>query len=376
MSARVLVIAGTSHSLVNFRRPLLNAMLRRGHDVVAVAPADSNWAQVDATLRSDGVRLEAVPIQRKGLNPLADLRTIRRLTTMIREIRPDRILAYMAKPVVYGGIAARRAGGARFFPMITGLGHPFAENGDIRQRALHLVVRTLYRSGLKSARCVIFQNEDDRAMFESLGLIPEGVRTRRVFGSGVDLALYRPQPLPAEPSFLMLSRMLLAKGVREYAEAARMVKERYPSTRFLLAGPSVPGSDGIDRSMIDRWEAAGHIEYLGHLDDVRPVLARSRFVVLPSYYREGVPRSLLEGLATGRPLITTDTPGCRDTVEDGLNGLLVPPRDTRALATAMLNLLEASDEQVSRMGCASLELAYARFDVEAVNEEILSAIEL
>ncbi len=376
MSARVLVIAGASQSLVNFRRPLLRELLSRGHDVVASAPADPNSPEVRSKLEEDGIRFEPAALERNGLNPIGDLRAIQSLTSVIREARPDRILAYMTKPVVYGGIAARQSGDVPFFPMITGLGYPFAENGGLRQGVVHLLVKNLYRYGLKSARCVIFQNEEDRTLFQSQGLIPEGVNSRRVFGSGVDLERFSPQPLPPEPNFLMLSRLLVAKGVREYADAARRVKEVHPSARFWLAGPPVPGATGIARSLLAEREAEGVIEYLGRLDDVRPTLARSRFVVLPSYYREGVPRSLLEGLATGRPIITTDTVGCRDTVDDGRNGLLVPPRDPHALEGAMLNLLNASEERVSAMARASLALARERFDVRVVNGEILSAMDL
>lgn len=375
-TAKVLVLAGHAHSLVNFRGTLLEELVGEGHDVVACAPRDRRTDELRPEVERRGATLEVLPLERRGVNPLEDLRTIRSLVSLYRRLVPDRVLAYMAKPVIYGGLAAQRVGGVHFVPMITGLGSLFGDDPRLGSRVVGGAARVLYRRALRSAACVVFQNPDDRDLFRSQGLLANGTPTVRVHGSGIDLDRFRAVPLPSRPTFLMLSRLLATKGVREYAQAAGIVRRARPDARFRLAGSPVEGRDGVDREEVERWAADGRVEYLGRMEDVRPALADARFVVLPSYYREGVPRSLLEALAVGRPVITTDTPGCRETVESGSNGRLVPPRSTEALAEAMLEVLQASDAAAATMGRASRRLAETRFDVRAVNGEIIRALAL
>jgi len=373
MTERVLVVGGVSRSLINFRGPLLECLRERGHEVLAAAPEDDNAAVVRQGLCAMGIELHAVPMARGGTNPVRDLTTMRALRRLIREHRPTTVIAYTAKPVIYAGMAARAEGGVRFFPMITGLGYAFTEGHGLRRRVLQRVVRGLYRRGLAGAETVIFQNPDDQALFHELGLVPERAKSVRVYGSGVDTHRFPRLPLPDAPVFLMLARLLADKGVREYAEAARRVRAIKPEARFLLAGPVDPNPSAIGRDELERWSAEGAIEYLGALDDVQAALAESRYYVLPSYYREGTPRSILEAMATGRPVITTDSPGCRETVEHGCNGMLVEPRSSKALADAMLEMLRMPGDAVERMGEESIRLVRERFDVRRVNESILAA---
>ena len=373
MTERVLVAGGISRSLINFRGPLLDRLRERGHEVLAAAPEDDNAAAVRKELGEKGIELHTVPMARGGMNPLADMATLRALQKLMREHRPTAVIAYTAKPVIYAGMAARSVGGIRFFPMITGLGYAFTEGGGLRRRVLQRVVRRLYQRGLAGADTVIFQNPDDQGLFQELGLVPDGGRSVRVYGSGVDTERFTRQPLPDTPVFLMLARLLGDKGVREYAEAARRVRAEFPQARFLLAGSMDPNPAAIGRNELERWMEEGSIEYLGALDDVQAALQDCRFYVLPSYYREGTPRSILEAMATGRPIITTDAPGCRETVEHGLNGLLVVPRDAGSLADAMREMLQMPDEAVARMGDESVRLVQERFDVRRVNESILAA---
>lgn len=372
MSERVLVVGGISRSLINFRGPLLDCLRDRGHEVLAAAPEDENAAAVRKELGEKGIELHTVPMARGGMNPLADMATLRAMQQLMREHSPTAVIAYTAKPVIYAGMAARSVGGIRFFPMITGLGYAFTEGGGLRRRVLQHVVRGLYRRGLAGADTVIFQNPDDQALFQELGLVPDGARAVRVYGSGVDTERFPRQPLSEAPVFLMLARLLGDKGVREYAEAARRVRAEFPQARFLLAGPMDPNPAAIGRDELERWMEEGSIEYLGALDDVQAALRDCRFYVLPSY-REGTPRSVLEAMATGRPIITTDAPGCRETVEHGLNGLLVVPRDAGSLADAMREMLQMPDEAVGRMSDQSVRLVQERFDVRRVNESILAA---
>ena len=372
---RVLVVGGLSRSLINFRGPLLKCLRDRGHEVLAAAPGDEHFHEVKNGLSDLGVSLHAVPMARGGTNPAADWATLRALRQLIREQRPTVIIAYTAKPVIYAGLAARLEGGVRFFPMITGLGYAFTEGPGLKRRVLRGVVRNLYRRGLASAETVIFQNPDDQALFHDLKLVPTGAASERVYGSGVNREAFPCSPLPDEPIFLMVARLVSDKGVREYVEAARRVRKRFPQARFLLAGGLDPNPAGISQSEVDAWVAEGVVEYLGAVHPIQPVLARCRYYVLPSY-REGTPRSVLEAMATGRPVITTDAPGCRETVEHGGNGLLVPPRDSEALAAAMSDLMQRSASEIRTMADASLTMVRDYFDVHRVNEHLLRITDL
>ena len=375
MAERVLIIGGVSRSLVNFRGPLLKCLRERGHEVIAAAPEDEHADAVRGELGAMDISFHAVPMARGGMNPLDDLATLRTLRRFIREEEPTVVVAYTAKPVIYAGLAVRREAGVRFFPMITGLGYAFTEGVGLKRLVLQRIVRELYRRGLAAAQTVIFQNPDDQALFHELGLVPTHAGSERVYGSGVDREAFPPAPLPDEPVFLMVARLVADKGVWEYVEAARQVRKQYPQARFLLAGGLDPNPAGVNQAEVDAWVAEGTIEYLGPVRPVQPVLATCRCYVLPSY-REGTPRSVLEAMSTGRPVITTDAPGCRETVEHGVNGLLVPPRDSTSLAAAMLEILERTDDSITSMAKASLALVRERFDVRRVNEHILEVTRL
>ncbi|MCG5497804.1 glycosyltransferase family 4 protein [Ectothiorhodospira variabilis] len=369
---KVLVIGSISKSLINFRGPILRCLQKREHTVLAAAPDDVLALEVRPVLDAWGIPFHPVPVARGGMNPLEDLRTLKALRELIRKDKPDVVIAYTAKPVIYAGLALRLGGSGRFFPMITGLGYAFTEGGGLRRRLLNRVTRVLYRQALASADRVIFQNPDDQDLFLELGLVKDRARTVRVHGSGVDMEWYSRQPLPKAPVFLMLARLLADKGVREYAEAAKRVKQQVPQARFLLGGALDANPASIGQAELGHWEAEGVLEYRGQLSDVRPALEESRVYVLPSY-REGTPRSVLEAMAMGRPVITTDAPGCRETVEHEVNGLLVRPRDADSLYQAMMRVLEMPDEAVERMGDESVRMVRERFDVNRVNEQILEA---
>lgn len=368
----VLVLASHAPSLVNFRGPLIREMIRRGWRVTAAAP-DFDEATT-AALRVLGATPADSPVARTGMNPLADLAYGRALIRLFREQRPDILLAYTIKPVIWGMLAARAIGVRRKVALVTGLGYAFTEGaGDgLRRRLAEVAASTLYRLALPGADRVLFQNPDDRDLFLGRGLLRDRGQVAVVDGSGVDLDHYAPAPLPQEPVFLMIARLLGAKGVREYAEAALALKRRHPDARFQIAGWLDPGPDAIAETELRGWVEGG-LEYLGRLDDVRPAVTAARVYVLPSY-REGTPRSVLEAMAMGRPIITTDAPGCRETVEDGVSGLLVPPRDASALERAMEHLLRDA-AAAAAMGRRSLERARSRYDVHRVNGQILAALE-
>jgi len=378
---RILIIASYAPSLINFRGSLLHALTSLGHQVsVSAQFRGIEHSDTLQKLKSIGVRTNSVSFDRGGLNPIADMLCLLRLLVVIRKCEPDCILAYTVKPIVYAGLAMqihgllRRRRPIHFVALITGLGFAFTQgDAGVFRSALRYFMQYLYRASLRSAGSIIFQNPDDMAEFCSMNLLPANARVERIWGSGVDLKLFTPQPLPEQPIFLLLARLLADKGIREYICAARLVKVIFPSALFRLAGMLDTNPSSITRDELNQWISEGVIEYLGDLSSVQPALAACRFYVLPSY-REGTPRSVLEAMATGRPILTTNAPGCRETVIDGVNGFLVPPRNSEALANAMLRLIEQPESETHRMAQASLNLARERFDVHKVNTQLLEAM--
>jgi glycosyltransferase involved in cell wall biosynthesis len=369
--ARVLILGGLPVSLVNFRGALLRALTRSGGEVIASsAPAPADVIQ---SLHSWGVVFKSIPVERTGLNPLSDLKLCLAIAKLMAAEEPDLVLAYTAKPVIFGGIAAKLTGNSNFYAMITGLGYAFSAQ-TFKQRFLGSIVRILYRFALTKAKGVFFQNPDDEQFFREKKLIPANVNAIRINGSGVDLDKFQPAPLPSEPVFALIARLIADKGLREFCSAAKNLKKKHPQTRFLLAGALDANPNSIQKDELQRWIDEGIIEFHRWLTDVRPFLSQTQVYVLPSY-REGTPRSVLEAMAMGRPIITTDTPGCRETVVDGQNGFLVPPRDSLALEQAMERFI-LDPTLAPRMGAASLEIARDKYDVNKVNAVIMKAMGL
>jgi glycosyltransferase involved in cell wall biosynthesis len=369
---KIAVLAGYGPSLLNFRRQLLGAMCEFGHDVIATAPESS--LEVKKELARMGVRYIPLPVSRKGLNPLRDLGYVLRLRRLLLSEKVSMTLAYTIKPVVFGSIAARWAGVSESFSLITGLGYVFSAGGA-RKRLLQRVTKALFKFGLKGNRAVIFQNPDDREMFVRSGIIPSE-RTVLVNGSGIDLDHFAFSPVPTgAPTFLLIARLIRAKGIPQFVAAAELVKKKHPTSRFRLVGPFDPGPDSIRPDEIREWVDRGLIEFLGEMADVRPALRSATAFVLPSYYREGIPRTILEAMSCGRPIITTSTPGCRETVIDGFNGYLVAPQDSIALASKMAELAE-NPSRAAEYGRNSRQLAEEKFDVHSVNKIMLETLGL
>ena len=271
------------------------------------------------------------------------------------------------------------AGVKRRFAMITGRGYAFQEGPGLARAMVRLVATLLYAFGLRFANGVLFHNEADRAMFRHRGMISRRLPTARIWGSGIDLVQHAPRPLPllgqGHPvRFLMIGRLVRAKGVAEYAAAAAQLRAAGHDARFRLVGPYDPSPDSVSQTELDRWIGSRDIEYIGPLDDVRDEITQAHVVVLPSY-SEGLPRSVLEGMAAGRAIVTTSAPGCADTIEDGRSGYIVPPRDSAGLAEAMQRLI-SSPELIEQFGAQALARARERFDVVAVNAAIAEFIGL
>lgn len=369
---KLAVLGGHAPSLINFRGPLIRDMLSLGHEVTAMAPP--HHPSPGPELETMGARYREVPLKRRGLNPLQDLTSLMTLKRILQNIAPDILLSYTIKPVIYGSLAARMAGVPRIFSMITGLGYAFMDDTGLRRRLMFNLVRGLYSAGLRYNDGIFFQNTEDREFFRQLGVLPPTAETFITNGSGVDLNHFAfSEPPQGPPVFLCLTRLLRYKGVAQFAESAAILKKDYPEATFRIAGPMEKGSDGISPEEIKRWKAEGAVEILDAVTDVRPLLAACTAYVLPNYYREGMSRSILEALSTGRAVITTDVPGCRQTVLQDVTGLLIPPGDTHALTEAMQHLIR-HQEKCRSMGLAGRKLAEERFDVRRVNALILEAM--
>ena len=339
------------------------------HVAAPCLPASSAIRQ---ELESMGVYVHEVDLKRAGINPFADLLTVYDLWRLMHRIKPDFTLGYTIKPVIYGNIAAWIAGVPRRFALITGLGYAFT--GDSGQRSwLKKIVQVLYRVALGRGHKIFFQNPDDESLFHSLRIIKSSDRkTVVVNGSGIDVGSFRVVPLPQIPQFLLIARLLGDKGVREYVKAATIVRRKHANVRFGLVGWIDENPDAISEKELKHWIDAGDVRFYGRLNDVKPAIAESSVYVLPSY-REGTPRTVLEAMAMGRPIITSDAPGCRETVADGDNGFLVPVKAIDELVAAMLKFIKNPD-LIAQMGRRSRQIAEEKYDVNKVNEQMLKAM--
>lgn len=364
---KFLLIAGLADSLLNFRGPLIAALQARGLQVHVAAPDLLAGHPMRQQLESQGLTVHSIPMLRNGTNPLEDLKTFWALWCVMRRVRPQFVLGYTIKPVIYGSLAAWLAGVPRRFALITGLGYAF--QGEGQRGRIQALVQRLYAMALSRVHKVFFQNPDDEALFRQRCILSAGTPSCVVNGSGVDVASFTVAPLPLEPSFLLIARLLGDKGVREYVQAARRVRVVHPDVRCALVGWIDTNPDAISQAEVDSWINEGSVEFLGRLSDVRPAIADCSVYVLPSY-REGTPRTVLEAMAMGRAIITTDAPGCRETVVDGDNGFLVPVTSVDALEQAMLKFIE-TPMLVVRMGKRSRQIAEKKYDVHQVNAMML-----
>lgn len=370
---RVLVVASHPDSLVKFRGDLIQALLVRGVTMHAAAP-DLGGSESARLLQSWGVLTHQLSLQRTGLNPVQDVQALIELYRLIRRVQPTHLLAYTVKPVIYGLLAARLARLPQATALITGLGYAFADDSqNWKRRAVQRLLRTMYSVALRGARRVVFQNPDDRALFEQLGLA-RGEQCAVVDGSGVNIEEYSVAPLPAHEAplrFLLIARLIRDKGIAEFVAAGRQLRRAHPGIELHLVGGLDENPASISREELEQWVAEDSVIYHGRLVDVRPIIAHCHVFVLPSFYREGIPRTILEAMAMGRPVITCDAPGCRETVQDGRNGFLVPPRDVHALFSAMKRFADEPSSVVT-MGQAARRLVEERYDVVKVNRQMLT----
>ena len=362
----IAVCANQAWNLVNFRAGLITELLAQGFAVQAIAPPEPDMEQ---RLRAMGCEFTPLSLDAAGLSPHRDIRTFLAIRQIIADLQPAAWLSWTIKPNVYGSLAAGFAG-VPALPNVSGLGTAF-----IRRNLLTVVAKQLYRSGFRRAPTVFFQNQDDRAEFVHGGMVrPDQARV--LPGSGIDPLSWSPPPggRPAARQFLMLSRVVADKGVREYVAAARHIKARWNDARFILMGElNAPNRTAIPVDEVRSWLAEGVIEHMDPVSDVRPHIAKADFVVLPSY-REGLSRVLLEAAAMGRPIVTTNVTGCRDIVRDGENGFLCEVRDADSLADAMARAAAVDDAEWLRLADAGRARVMADFSQARVNQLYLDAL--
>ncbi len=367
---KIAVLSSHTPSLFWFRTDMMKTFIEKGHEVYALGNEPENaWAD---RFSENGITYRTIDVKRNGVNPLNDIKALKSIKKVLAEIMPDKMFTYQAKTIIYGGIAAAELGITEVYPLIAGMGSLFLKD-DLKTKLIRKVLVTEYRTGMKNSRAVFFQNHDDEEIFRKYGIIKDK-EISMIPGSGVNTEKFTVTPLPEQFGFLCISRLIGDKGVREYLEAAEEVKKEYPDVRFLLVGPYDTNPSAITPEELAPYVDGGTVEYFGEQEDVRPYIEQSNVFVLPSY-REGTPKTNLEAMACGRAVITTDAPGCRETVRDGENGYLVPVKSVDALCEKMKFLIE-NRETAEKMGKAGRQMAESLFDVKIVNKRICDTMNL
>lgn len=377
---KFLMICSYLPSALNFRGKLLEAIHAKGFELHIFAPDLNKFQNELNQLQQLGYNVHSIPLQRAGTNPIADLKALKAMYRLMHEIKPDVVLSYTIKPVIYGTLAAWLVKVPKRFALITGLGYAFQNAESGKRSIFQKLVHGLYAQALKHADKVFFQNPDDLKLFQEMHLLEAKKPTVVVNGSGVNVQDFDVMPLPlsdqgiVKASFLLIARLLGGKGVREYAEAARIIKAKYPETEFHLVGWIDDNPSAISQAELDTWVSDKTVNYWGKLSDVRPAISASSVYVLPSY-REGTPRTVLEAMAMGRAVITTDAPGCRETVTNGVNGYLVRVKSVDDLVQSMQYFIE-DPKLMTNMGQRSREIALNKYDVHQVNTHMMTEMEM
>lgn len=361
---KILIVSPKNKTVFNFRGDLIREMIALGHEVTVVGPNRDYVEDVLALGISEFIETKMV---KDNTSITGDLAYLKMLIRVMKEKKPDLVFGYTIKPVIYGSMAANIAGVKKIYAMVTGLGRVYA-SGGLKARAVRLITKMLYKRAFKACNKVIFQNGDDIQELVRQGYLPLE-KTVQVSGSGVNMERFARTELPEQPVFLMVSRIIREKGVMEYCEAARAVRAEYPQARCILLGGFDSSIGALKPEEVQPYIDDGSIEFPGEVKDPVSFYHDSAVFVLPSYYREGLPRTLLEAMSCGRAIITTDWPGCREPVADEVNGFMVPVKDAAAL-TDRMKRLAADRELRERMGAAAYETCKQRFEVSIINAQM------
>jgi glycosyltransferase involved in cell wall biosynthesis len=367
---KIAVLSSHTSSLFWFRMDMMKEFIENGHEVIALgSEAEADW---NDKFKENNIEYRQLYVERNGVNPLSDLKTYMELYKFMRKEKPDKVFAYQAKTVVYGSLAAKLNGITEVYPLIAGLGSIFRGTG-FKNKVVKIIMKIEYWVACKCSKKVFFQNNDDKNEFIRNGLISEG-QAVIINGSGVNLDKFKPTQLPKKPTFLFIGRLIKDKGIMEYLEACKLVKLKYRDIRCLLVGPYDSNPSALKPEELKSYIDNGIIEYFGEQNDVRPYISECTAYILPSYH-EGTPKTVLEAMSMGRPIITTNAPGCRETVLHGKNGYLVEVKDVKGLVEKMEYLI-SNPEKSQDMGNKSLKLAREKFDVKIVNQVIMNAMKI
>ena len=367
---KIAVLSSHTSSLFWFRMDMMKDFIKNDHTVIALGPeSEADWKD---KFSENNIEYKQLYVERNGVNPFRDIRTLSELHKFMKKEKPDKVFAYQAKTVVYGSMAAKLNGITEVYPMIAGLGSIFRGTG-LKNNIIKAIMKVEYWAACKASKKVFFQNNDDKNVFVNNGLVNEA-QIVIINGSGVNLEKFKPEPLPEDPAFLFIGRLIKDKGVMEYLEACKRIKEKHPNTRCLLVGPFDSNPSALQPKELKPYIDNGIIEYFGEQCDVRPFIADCSTFVLPSYH-EGTPKTVLEAMAMGRSIITSDAPGCRETVTDNDNGYLVAVKDIEGLVEKMEYLILNPGKR-QNMGEKSLKIAREKYDVNIVNQSIMNIMEL
>jgi glycosyltransferase involved in cell wall biosynthesis len=363
---KILIFGTVPNDLLNFRADLIQDIKKKGYKVIASSSAlDSNSIM---HMKKLDIEYESIYLKRHSLSLIGEIRTFINLLNLLKKQKPNLVLAHGIKLVIWGGISSRIRK-TPFYALITGLGFAF-QGKSFKRKLLTKFVSFLYKIALKNSEAVIFQNTDNRNLFIENGIVPKS-KTHIVNGSGVDIKKFSFSEQPkTNISFLLVARLLGEKGLREYASAAKVVKDQFPDVEFDIVGAEDESLDAISIDEVKSWSK--YINYNGSTDDVRPYIKKCHVYVLPSYH-EGLPRSTLEAMSMGRPIITTNASGCKETVEEGKNGFMVPVGSSEELARKMIWFIK-NEEKIKIMGKRSRIIVENRFDVRGVNKEMMKIL--
>lgn len=366
---KFILISPRSRSVYDFRGDMIKEIISRGHEVIVTGPDEEYLDKI----KELGVRYKIIPFENSKVNVFKDMKYIYHLYKFLKKEKPDITLGYALKPVIFGGIAAKLAGVEKIYSLIAGAGRIYSSD-SLKVSIIRGIIGGLFKISFKCCNMVIFQNTDDLNEFVERRYL-EKEKTAHVNGSGVDMERFKAVILPQEPVFLMISRLIKEKGIFEYLNAARLVKKEYPEAKFVLLGGYETSIGSIKPEELEPYINEGTIEYPGVVRNVIPILQKARFFVLPTYYREGLPRTILEAMSMGKPIITTDWNGCRDAVKDGVNGLLITPKSTKELADKMKYILNHPNEAFM-MSENSLRLCKKRYSVDLINKQMLKVMDI
>ena len=369
-SDKILIIGSKADSLLNFRGEFIKGLAKGKFEILACSP-DTHLSEIQK-IEKLGCKFVELKFSRNSVNPVIELLSFVNFINLFRETAPNIVICYTIKPVIYSLLANYFIRRPKIIPLITGLGYTFGDE-KLSQRFMGVFIRALYFIAFQRANRVMFQNPDDLSYFKKTGTIPKKLPSRVINGSGVNIKKFRRHKLPKKFVFLMVARLLKDKGVIEYCKAAQRVKSQYPDIQCRLVGGFDSNPMALKPRDLDEWISSGVIDYRGSVHNVEKELRECRVFVLPSY-REGLPRSTLEAMSVGRPVITTDVPGCRETVKHNFNGFLVPKKDVDKLYIAMKRMINLSNLETSVMAARSHRLVRENFDVHIVNQQMQNFI--